>query len=103
MAEIVVSNLPESATEEDLLALFSQYGDVGSARVAREVLTPRSKRIAYVEMPQEHADLAVEGLNRYEFRSTELAVAPAASSRLEVGKVLNSLTDRVRTLFGRHD
>ena len=102
MTAIVVRNLHKSVTEEDVKALFSQFGEVAAARLAREMTAPLSKRIAYVEMPPRQAGLAIEGLNHYEFRSNELAVAPAAAPGAEVGRVLHALADRVRTVFARH-
>ncbi len=77
MKEIFVSNLPESATDADLQALFSQYGEVTSARVVREQNRSLPKRVAYVEMPAKSAALAIEYLNGHEFRARELVVHSA--------------------------
>jgi len=102
MKEIFVSNLPESATDADLQALFSQYGDVASARVVREENSPLSKSVAYVEMPAKFAALAIECLNGHEFRTRELIVHSAETSRWQSDEQPNSTSGSAGTSFARH-
>lgn len=80
MKEIFVSNLPESATDADLQALFSQYGEVASARVMQEKTRSVAQSVAYVEMPARFAAQAIECLNGHEFRTRELVVHSADPS-----------------------
>ncbi len=101
MKEIFVGNLPESATDADLQALFSQYGDVTSARVVREERTPVSKSVAYVEMPEKFAALAIECLNGHEFRTRELIVHSAETSRWQSDKQPNLARGSAGTSFVR--
>lgn len=101
MKEIFVSNLPESATDADLQALFSQYGDVASAHVVREENSSLSKSLAYVEMPAKFAALAIECLNGHEFRTRELVVRSADTSRWQSDKLPNSTSGSAGTSFAR--
>ena len=48
---IYVGNLPYSVRDNDLLALFSEYGNVSSAKVIMDRETDRSKGFGFVEMP----------------------------------------------------
>ena len=50
---IYVGNLPYSVRDADLSELFSQFGDVKSAKVIMERDTNRSKGFAFVEMQTE--------------------------------------------------
>ena len=50
---IYVGNRPYSVRDADLSELFSQFGDVKSAKVIMERDTNRSKGFAFVEMQTE--------------------------------------------------
>ena len=91
MVRIYVGNLPESATAADLQALFSQYGEPVSA----DLDEARARGVAYVEMPDRYAELAIDGLNGHEFRAAELIVHPAARLRWQSGKLLHAVKDWV--------
>lgn len=61
---IYVSNLGFSAQDEDLSALFREYGNVSSAKVITDKFTNRSKGFGFVEMPdREAAEKAIRELN----------------------------------------
>ena len=47
---IYVGNVPYAATEEDLEALFSEYGPVATATIIRDRYDGRSKGFGFVEM-----------------------------------------------------
>eukprot|EP00984_Skeletonema_dohrnii_P005130 scaffold1812_cov123-Skeletonema_dohrnii-CCMP3373.AAC.1 len=64
--ELFVAHIPFDMTEEELLALCSQYGDVMSASIMRHDLGV-SKCFAYVKFKlQSAADNALLRLNHYE-------------------------------------
>lgn len=52
---IYVGNLSWDATESELENLFSQYGEVSSARIITDKHTDRSKGFGFVEMPDNGA------------------------------------------------
>jgi RNA recognition motif-containing protein len=74
--KLYVGNLTYDTTEDDLLELFSQYGEVQSAQVIIDRDTNRSKGFAFVEMGS-GADEAINALNNQEFRGRNLTVNEA--------------------------
>jgi RNA recognition motif-containing protein len=61
---IFVGNLPWSATHDDLLALFGQYGMVIRAQVITDRETGRSRGFGFVEMERdEEAQQAIAALD----------------------------------------
>lgn len=81
MAKIYVGNLAWSTTEEDLSSLFSQYGNVESARIVKDRETGRSKGFGFVEMgTTEDMDKAISGLDGTDFKERTLKVSEAKST-----------------------
>ena len=75
---IYVGNVPYAATEEDLEALFSEYGPVATATIILDRDTGHSKGFGFVEMEnQEDGKRAIEALNRYRLMGRPLRVNPA--------------------------
>ena len=60
---LYVGGLPYQTTEDDLLDLFEQVGQVTEASVITDRDTGRSKGFGFVEMSDEAAQLAIERLN----------------------------------------
>jgi RNA recognition motif-containing protein len=61
---LYISNLPFSATEEELSVKFGKCGTVVSARIAFDASTGRSKCFAFVEMASgTEALTAIQRLN----------------------------------------
>ena len=61
---LYVGNLSEAISENDLLTLFTQMGDVSTLRIMRDPHSGRSRGYAYVTMTaQSEADKAVSRLN----------------------------------------
>jgi RNA recognition motif-containing protein len=59
-----VGNLSYSVTEDDLKALFSEFGEVESVNVIKDKFSGRSKGFGFVEMPDNsEADKAIKALN----------------------------------------
>jgi RNA recognition motif-containing protein len=52
---IYVSNLSFDIQDEDLRNLFTQYGEVSSARIITDKFTNRSRGFGFVEMPDDEA------------------------------------------------
>ncbi|GFM34451.1 RNA-binding protein [Desulfovibrio subterraneus] len=74
---IYVGNLSWSATDDDLRSLFSNYGNVLSAKVVEDRETGRSRGFGFVEMDNADALQAIEALNGQNFQGRDLRVNEA--------------------------
>lgn len=75
---IYVSNLPYSATEDELRQLFEQFGKVDSARIITDRDTGRSRGFAFVEMSEKaEGDAAINGLNGKDMNGRALTINEA--------------------------
>lgn len=78
MATIYVGNLNYKATENDLGALFAEYGNVESVKIIKDKMTGRAKGFAFVDMSDdEAANRAIEALHNKEFMTRNLLVNKA--------------------------
>jgi RNA recognition motif-containing protein len=75
---LYVGNLPFSATDESLMQMFQQAGQVESARIITDRDTGRNKGFAFVEMSteQEAAD-AITKFNGTDFEGRSITVNEA--------------------------
>ncbi len=81
---IFVSSLSFKAKKEDLVQLFSPYGEVSSTRIIHDKVTRRSKGYGFVEMEnQEEAMAAIAALNGSEHMGRTISVAVANISAQE--------------------
>ena len=75
---IYVGNLSFSTSEDEIFALFSNIGDVDTARIITDRDTGRSKGFGFVEMPNnEQAKDAIDKLNGTELGGRNLTVNEA--------------------------
>nr|DAD24355.1 TPA_asm: hypothetical protein HUJ06_025819 [Nelumbo nucifera] len=75
---LFVRNLPYSATEEELVELFSKFGDVSQVHIVVDKDTKRSKGIAYVLYSlSESANRALEELDNSIFQGRLLHIMPS--------------------------
>jgi RNA recognition motif-containing protein len=74
--KLYVGNLTYDTTEDNLVELFSEYGEVLSAQIIIDRETNRSKGFGFVEMSQ-GADEAATALNGQDFRGRNLTVNEA--------------------------
>lgn len=64
---IYVSNIPYTATDDNLREAFAAFGNVTSARIIRDRMTGRSRGFGFVEMDNDEAGRkAVESVNGQE-------------------------------------
>lgn len=76
--KIYIGNLSFNADDQSLVDLFSQYGNVESAKVITDRDSGRSKGFAFVEMSSDsEAAEAIERLNGSEFSGRNLNVSEA--------------------------
>ena len=81
MKKIYVGNLPFSATEDQLLRLFSEHGAVESVNVITDRDTGRSRGFGFVEMDSADADTAIQALNGATLADRSLNVNEARPRR----------------------
>lgn len=74
--KLYVGNLTYDTTEDNLVELFSEYGEVLSAQIIIDRETNRSKGFGFVEMSH-GADEAATALNGQDFRGRNLTVNEA--------------------------
>jgi RNA recognition motif-containing protein len=76
--KLYVGNLPYSATEEQIRALFSQVGEITYVTVITDRETGRSKGFGFVEMAtDEEAQEAIRRFNGYSLQNRSLTVNEA--------------------------
>jgi RNA recognition motif-containing protein len=75
---IYIGNLSYEAGEQELQALFGDYGEVTEVHVVMDRDTGRSRGFAFVEMPAEdEAKAAIEALDQHEHLGRNLRVNEA--------------------------
>lgn len=74
MTRIFVGNLPVSATDASLGALFLAHGKVDTATVVIDRATGRPRGFGFVEMAAQDAARAIERLNGEDFDGRALRV-----------------------------
>lgn len=90
---IFISNLSYAVTDQDLNELFSNYGQVHSAKVIMDRETSRSRGFGFVEMnDQAEANKALEELNQAEYDGKVINVTEARPRE-----------DRPKRSFGGND
>ena len=76
--KLIIRNLARSTTEEELKALFQEYGTVQSCDLVLDKTTGGSKCFAFVEMPKPgEAKVAMKNLNNMTVASNKIRVKRA--------------------------
>lgn len=75
---LYVGNIPYSMKEEDVKAVFMEYGNVVSVKIVFDRATRRSKGYGFVEMDDDkQAETAIKELDGKEFQGRNLRVSKA--------------------------
>ena len=75
---IFVGNLSKDVSDDDLQGLFSEFGQIKSVKVIRDMFSGESKGFGFVEMPgQSEAQKAMTELNTKEVKGKKLVVNEA--------------------------
>ncbi|HEY7378415.1 MAG TPA: RNA-binding protein [Steroidobacteraceae bacterium] len=77
MTKLYVGNLPFSATEAAVRALFAQHGTVESVTLISDRDTGRPRGFGFVEMPSSDAARAMQNLNGFQMEGRALKVNEA--------------------------
>lgn len=77
MTTIYVGNLPFSATEADVRALFEKHGTVQSVKLVNDRETGRPRGFGFVEMPSSDAQTAIQHMNGFQMNGRPLRVNEA--------------------------
>ena len=75
---IYISNLDHKLTDEDVKKLFTQFGEVKSAKVITDYNTGYSRGFAFVEMTNDtESQKAIEKLNNTDINNRTISVQVA--------------------------
>lgn len=77
MSKIFVGNLPFSADEQSVRALFAQHGTVDSVAVIMDRETGKPRGFGFVEMPSIDAARAIQSLHGQDMDGRTLKVTEA--------------------------
>jgi cold-inducible RNA-binding protein len=77
MTTIYVGNLPFSATEAEVRALFENHGTVESVKIVMDRETGRPRGFAFVDMPSADAQTAIAQTNGFNMGGRPLRVNEA--------------------------
>jgi len=77
VTKLYVGNLPFTATEDTVRALFSPHGTVEKLALINDRDTGRPRGFGFVEMPHEDAARATRALNGTDFGGRALKVSEA--------------------------
>lgn len=77
MARIYVGNLPFTADEEAVRALFAQHGEVQDVKLINDRDTGRFRGFGFVEMSDGDAETAIQELNGQSMEGRTLRVSEA--------------------------
>jgi len=77
VTKLFVGNLPFSATEESVRALFAAHGTIESLALITDRETGRPRGFGFIEMPSADAAKAMQALNGKNFEGRDLRVNEA--------------------------
>jgi RNA recognition motif-containing protein len=88
---IYIENLDGAIDDQKLREVFSTYGEVRSAQIVKDVFTGVSRGFGYVEMQEEEAQQAIQGLDQTVLNNLKITVkeAPAKNEKKGSYKVGN--------------
>jgi RNA recognition motif-containing protein len=76
--KLIIRNLARSTTEEEVKALFQEYGTVQSCDLVTDKITGGSKGFAFVEMPKSgEARVAMKNVNNMTVANNKIRVKKA--------------------------
>ena len=71
--KLFIGNLPYDISEPEVLALFTEFGEVVDANLVKDPYTGQSRGFAFIEMDSRSSgQQAMEALNKQVYKSREL-------------------------------
>jgi RNA recognition motif-containing protein len=77
VTKLFIGNLPFSATEQSVRALFEPHGTIDSLALINDRDTGRPRGFGFIEMPSADASKAMQALNGKDFEGRALKVNEA--------------------------
>lgn len=74
MKKLFIGNLPSSTSEQDLVDLFSEFGNVRSCKLVMDIFSGQCKGFGFIEMEGHEARAAIAGLNGKDFNGKSIKV-----------------------------
>jgi len=74
MKTLFVGSIPPQVTEDQLKALFAEFGKVRKLELPRDIFTGRNKGFAFIDMEGHEARAAMAALNGRSFMNGNLKV-----------------------------
>ena len=84
MKKLFIGNLPSDAKEQDLKALFSEFGKIRSFQLITDIFSGQCKGFGFIEMEGHEARAAIAALNGKDFNGKPMKVnfeSPKAGRR----------------------
>lgn len=73
-----IGNLPRNVNEDELKAMFSEFGEVISVNIIKDRFSGQSKGFGFVDMPNNsEADKAIKALNGSQLKGRDIKVNQA--------------------------
>ena len=86
---IYISNLSFNIQDKELSSLFTEYGEVSSAKVIMDKMTSRSRGFGFVEMPDDEASKkAIAGLDGTTIDGRTIKVTEARQKNKDLPAVI---------------
>lgn len=86
MTKLFVGNLPFSATEDSVRALFAPHGTIDSLALINDRETGRPRGFGFIEMPNADAARAMQALDGKDFDGRPLKVNEAQARERNAGQ-----------------
>ncbi len=74
MKKLFIGNLPADTSEQELEALFSEFGKVRGSKLITDVFSGQCKGFGFIEMEGHEARAAIAGLDGKDFKGKSLKV-----------------------------
>jgi RNA recognition motif-containing protein len=84
LKKLFIGNLPADTSEQELEALFSEFGTVRGSKLVTDVFSGQCKGFGFIEMEGHEARAAIAGLDGKDFKGKSLRVnfeTPKAGGR----------------------
>jgi len=90
MTKLYVGNLPFTATEDAVRALFAPHGAISSLALVTDRATGEPRGFGFIEMANEDATRAMQALNGADFDGRPLRINEAQSKERLNGNARNA-------------